>query len=112
MLSTDQATKVMSFSVYVLGHSIEASRTLGSTSSTRNLGHHPGQVAHRIAIHSVCATQVDGTSWVYNGNVTNAQDPLDVRVRRMEGGSMTNGSKFFNGDMTADEFRRFFCNGR
>lgn len=112
MLSTDQATKVMSFSVYVLGHSIETSRTSGSTSSTRNAGHHPGRVAHGIAIHSVSATQVDGTSWVYNGNVTNGQDPSGVRVHRMEGGSVTNGSKFFNGNMTADEFRRFFCNGR
>ncbi|KAG0158344.1 hypothetical protein PDIDSM_5857 [Penicillium digitatum] len=65
-----------------------------------------------ISIHSASDTQVDGTSWVYNGSVANGQNAPGVRIHRMDGGSVTNGSKFFNGDMSEDDFRRVFCNGR
>ncbi|CAI7596977.1 unnamed protein product [Penicillium manginii] len=71
-----------------------------------------GTSIHSVSVHSFSATEVGEDCWVYNGSTTNGQNAPGVRIHRMEGGSVKNGSKIHNGDMSKDEFLRFFCNGR
>lgn len=84
----------------------------GSASSIRHLGHREDRGVRGISVHSTGATKVDGTSRVLNGSITDGQEPSAFRIHSMDGGFVKNNSRLVNGDLTPDEFRRVFCNGR
>lgn len=84
----------------------------GSASGDRQLRLREDREVRGFSIHSFRATQVDGTSSVLNGSVTNGHEPAALRFHGMDNGSVANNSTVVNGDLTLDEFRRIFCSGR
>lgn len=54
-------------------------------------------------------TRIDGGSQVLNGNVTKEGESQSSRRHILAGGSIRDGSKFVNGDMSPESFLAFFC---
>lgn len=58
------------------------------------------------------AIQIDTSSQVFNGDVTNSNGTGEERTHRIQGGSVRNNSKLFNGNMDPESFIAFFCRDR
>ncbi|PYH28212.1 uncharacterized protein BO87DRAFT_235008 [Aspergillus neoniger CBS 115656] len=63
----------------------------------------------RHACHCHKDTEIDNTSFLFNGDIVDGSEPSLVRKHHLQGGSVRNHSKFVNGDLDRETFLAFFC---